>query len=319
MYQSRKCIRSIELDEMMWKMSGRITIRRHNIENACSSRLCALCSIISLTNIFVLSLEPNLKQKKNVAMTTCSMSMPYARVVHNHIAYLSRRNIFVFDFYQFVGNPSLSVSGSDHFQMRTRKTNTYNGQQWPMSKLSMPKNILHRKRFSRHANRDGTTDTLNCPRMTDWMQFLHSSMNSCWKKSTFSCQFSYIFYVYFPAMSAIHDVTRNISLNRLHKQGPIYKVCSKRPVLNGQPFAKGVVIRTLIKKPRKPNSGNRKCVLVRLSFGKEMVAYVPGVGHNLQEHNTVLVRVGNLRDTPGVKIKCVRGAYDLPHVIKRTT
>lgn len=54
----------------------------------------------------------------------------------------------------------------------------------------------------------------------------------------------------------------------------------------------GVVLKTLIKKPKKPNSANRKCVLVRLSNGKEMVAYVPGIGHNLQEHNIVLVKNG---------------------------
>ncbi|KAJ8719929.1 hypothetical protein PYW07_011972 [Mythimna separata] len=58
-------------------------------------------------------------------------------------------------------------------------------------------------------------------------------------------------------------------------------------------------------------------VLVRLSTGKEMVAYVPGIGHNLQEHNLVLVRVGRLKDCPGVKLKCVRGKYDLPQVIKQ--
>lgn len=98
---------------------------------------------------------------------------------------------------------------------------------------------------------------------------------------------------------------------------PYVKNKTKKVILGGQPFAKGVVLKTLVKKPRKPNSANRKCVLVRLSIGKEMVAYVPGEGHNLQEHNVVLCRVGRLRDTPGVKIKCVRGVYDLPHVVKR--
>lgn len=105
----------------------------------------------------------------------------------------------------------------------------------------------------------------------------------------------------------------------MHKTGPIIKHRKNPQVLNGKPFAKGVVIKTLIKKPRKPNSANRKCVLLRLSTGKEMTAYVPGEGHNLQEHNTVLVRVARLRDTPGVKLKCIRGAYDLPHVLKRTS
>ncbi|KAJ8719941.1 hypothetical protein PYW07_011984 [Mythimna separata] len=79
----------------------------------------------------------------------------------------------------------------------------------------------------------------------------------------------------------------------------------------------GVESKTVIKKPKKPNSASRACVLVRLSSGKEMVAYVPGIGHNLQEHNIVLVRVGRLKDCPGVKLKCVRGKCDLPQVIKQ--
>ncbi|CAG0883408.1 unnamed protein product [Darwinula stevensoni] len=91
----------------------------------------------------------------------------------------------------------------------------------------------------------------------------------------------------------------------------------KNPLGKGIPFCKGIILKTLIKKPKKPNSANRKCVLVKLSNGKEMLAHVPGEGHNLQEHNIVLVRVGRLQDVPGVKLKCVRGAYDLPHVVKK--
>eukprot|EP00088_Acartia_fossae_P061025 TRINITY_DN73251_c0_g1_i1.p1 TRINITY_DN73251_c0_g1~~TRINITY_DN73251_c0_g1_i1.p1 ORF type:complete len:184 (-),score=23.38 TRINITY_DN73251_c0_g1_i1:171-722(-) len=93
----------------------------------------------------------------------------------------------------------------------------------------------------------------------------------------------------------------------------------KNPLGQNQPFAKGIVLRTLVKKPKKPNSANRKCVLVRLPSGKEMTAYVPGEGHNLQEHNQVLVKVARLRDTPGVKLKCVRGKYDLLPVVKKST
>merc|ERR1712179_144338 len=104
-----------------------------------------------------------------------------------------------------------------------------------------------------------------------------------------------------------------------HRKGPHRKVrVNKNPLGPGVPFAKGIVIKPVIKKPKKPNSANRKCVRVKLSSGKELTAYVPGEGHNLQEHNVVLVRVGNLRDVPGVKTKCVRGKYDLPHVVKKT-
>lgn len=105
-------------------------------------------------------------------------------------------------------------------------------------------------------------------------------------------------------------------LQRMHEK-PYIKIKKNKQVLNGQPLAKGVVLKTLVKKPRKPNSANRKCVLLKLSIGKEMVAYVPGEGHNLQEHNVVLVKIARLRDTPGVKLKCIRGAYDLPHVVKK--
>uniref|UniRef100_A0A1B6BYG8 Small ribosomal subunit protein uS12m n=1 Tax=Clastoptera arizonana TaxID=38151 RepID=A0A1B6BYG8_9HEMI len=108
------------------------------------------------------------------------------------------------------------------------------------------------------------------------------------------------------------------SLAQMHKTGPHKKHRPNKNPLDGKPFAKGVVLKTLIKKPKKPNSANRKCVLVRLSTGKEMTAYIPGEGHNLQEHNVVLCRVGRLQDVPGVKIKCVRGKFDLSHVIKKT-
>ncbi|XP_028039597.1 40S ribosomal protein S12, mitochondrial [Bombyx mandarina] len=107
------------------------------------------------------------------------------------------------------------------------------------------------------------------------------------------------------------------SLAQMHRTGPHIKKRKSRNPLNGNPFAKGVVLKTVIKKPKKPNSANRKCVLVRLSNGKEMVSYIPGIGHNLQEHNVVLVRVGRLKDCPGVKLKCVRGKHDLSHVIKQ--
>ena len=103
----------------------------------------------------------------------------------------------------------------------------------------------------------------------------------------------------------------------MHKTGPVKKDRNRREPFDGKPQMKGVVLKTLIKKPKKPNSANRKCVLVRLTNGREMIAYVPGEGHNLQEHNIVLCEVHRLRDVPGVKIRCIRGKYDLGHVIKK--
>ncbi|KAK6181563.1 hypothetical protein SNE40_009392 [Patella caerulea] len=107
------------------------------------------------------------------------------------------------------------------------------------------------------------------------------------------------------------------TLNQIHRAGPPkFKTPLKRGVLDGRPFLRGVVLKTMIKKPVKPNSANRKCVRVKLSNGKEATAYVPGEGHNLQEHSIVLVRGGRTQDLPGVKLKCVRGKYDLAHVKK---
>ena len=108
------------------------------------------------------------------------------------------------------------------------------------------------------------------------------------------------------------------SLAAMHRSGPRLKSKpKKRGVLDGNPQLRGVVLKTVIRKPKKPNSANRKCVLLRLSNGMEATAYIPGEGHNLQEHHIVLVRGGRLQDVPGVKIKCVRGKYDLAHVKKK--
>ena len=108
------------------------------------------------------------------------------------------------------------------------------------------------------------------------------------------------------------------SLNQMHRMGTFVKIKKKKRsiALEGSPFKKGVVLKTLIKKPKKPNSANRKCVRVRLTNGREITAYVPGEGHNLQEHSIVLIGGGRLQDTPGVKLTCVRGKYDLAHVKK---
>ncbi|PBC29869.1 small ribosomal subunit protein uS12m [Apis cerana] len=119
-------------------------------------------------------------------------------------------------------------------------------------------------------------------------------------------------------MQGFMQIRLGTTLKRLHEKGAYKKSRKKKNPLNGKPFAKGVVIKTVIRKPKKPNSANRKCVLVRLSTGREMVAFVPGEGHNLQEHNIVLCQPGRVKDTPGVKIRCVRGKFDLPHVMKKT-
>lgn len=108
------------------------------------------------------------------------------------------------------------------------------------------------------------------------------------------------------------------TLNQMHRTGPFKwkKKTVKATVLEGNPQKKGVILKVMVKKPKKPNSANRKCCRVRLSNNKECVAYIPGEGHQLQEHNIVLVEGGRLQDVIGVKVKCVRGKYDLGHVKK---
>lgn len=83
------------------------------------------------------------------------------------------------------------------------------------------------------------------------------------------------------------------------------------PALVDRPEMKGVCLRVGTTKPKKPNSGERKVARVRLSSGKVITAYIPGEGHNVQQHSVVLVRGGRSQDCPGVKYHLVRGAFDL--------
>ncbi|HOX08911.1 MAG TPA: 30S ribosomal protein S12 [Planctomycetota bacterium] len=92
---------------------------------------------------------------------------------------------------------------------------------------------------------------------------------------------------------------------------------SKSPVLERNPFKKGVCLAVKTMTPKKPNSALRKIARVRLSNGKEVTVYIPGEGHNLQEHSIVLVRGGRVRDLPGVRYHIVRGVYDAMGVADR--
>jgi len=85
---------------------------------------------------------------------------------------------------------------------------------------------------------------------------------------------------------------------------------SKAPVLGQCPQRRGVCLQVKTMTPKKPNSALRKIARVRLSNGKEVTVYIPGEGHNLQEHSIVLVRGGRVRDLPGVRYQIVRGALD---------
>ena len=91
----------------------------------------------------------------------------------------------------------------------------------------------------------------------------------------------------------------------------------KTPALKGSPQRRGVCTRVYTHTPKKPNSALRKVARVRLTSGIEVTAYIPGEGHNLQEHSFVLVRGGRVKDLPGVRYKVIRGSLDASGVSAR--
>jgi len=91
----------------------------------------------------------------------------------------------------------------------------------------------------------------------------------------------------------------------------------KTPALQENPLRRGVCIRVYTTTPKKPNSALRKVARVRLTNGHEVTAYIPGIGHNLQEHSIVLVRGGRVKDLPGVRYKVIRGTLDAAGVDDR--
>jgi len=92
----------------------------------------------------------------------------------------------------------------------------------------------------------------------------------------------------------------------------------KRTALKkGSPFKRGVCVKVTTTTPKKPNSALRKIARVRLSNGMEVTAYIPGIGHNLQEHSVVLIRGGRVKDLPGVRYHIVRGVYDTQGTAER--
>jgi len=97
-----------------------------------------------------------------------------------------------------------------------------------------------------------------------------------------------------PALQSVND-----TLHRIKSELP-----------KGAPFKRGVCVKVTTTTPKKPNSALRKIARVRLSNGQEVTAYIPGIGHNLQEHSIVMIRGGKVKDLPGVRYHIVRGIYD---------
>ncbi len=101
------------------------------------------------------------------------------------------------------------------------------------------------------------------------------------------------------------------TINQLVRKGrKKSKTKSKSPVLGGSPQKRGVCLQVKTMTPKKPNSALRKVARTRLSNGKEVTVYIPGEGHNLQEHSIVLIRGGRVRDLPGVRYHVLRGVLD---------
>ena len=103
-------------------------------------------------------------------------------------------------------------------------------------------------------------------------------------------------------MPTIHQLVRK------GREKVVYK--TKAPALQGSPQKRGVCVRVYTQTPKKPNSALRKVARVRLTNGIEVTTYIPGVGHNLQEHSIVLIRGGRVKDLPGVRYHIVRGTLD---------
>jgi len=99
------------------------------------------------------------------------------------------------------------------------------------------------------------------------------------------------------------------TLDTLHRR--------RKDLPKGSPFKRGVCLKVTTTTPKKPNSALRKIARVRLSNGAEVTAYIPGMGHNLQEHSIVLVKGGRTKDLPGVRYKVIRGVYDAQGVESR--
>jgi small subunit ribosomal protein S12 len=112
-----------------------------------------------------------------------------------------------------------------------------------------------------------------------------------------------------PKVRRQKSLALHVGLDTLHRK--------KKESAVGAPFKQGVCLKVTTTTPKKPNSALRKIARVRLSNGMEVTSYIPGMGHNLQEHSIVLVKGGKTKDLPGVRYKIIRGVYDTAGVEAR--
>jgi small subunit ribosomal protein S12 len=123
-------------------------------------------------------------------------------------------------------------------------------------------------------------------------------------------------------MPTIRQLIKNGRSKRAHKSkspamGLYFNTIRNKPVYSSSPFKRGVCLKVFTTTPKKPNSALRKVARVRLTNGMEVTAYIPGEGHNLQEHSVVMIRGGRVKDLPGVRYHVVRGRLDATGVEKR--
>ncbi len=110
---------------------------------------------------------------------------------------------------------------------------------------------------------------------------------------------------------------RTVSKDKTPALGRYFNYLQNRPVQSPSPFKRGVCLKVFTTTPKKPNSALRKVARVRLTNGMEVTAYIPGEGHNLQEHSVVMIRGGRVKDLPGVRYHIVRGVLDTGGVVNR--
>ena len=123
-------------------------------------------------------------------------------------------------------------------------------------------------------------------------------------------------------MPTFNQLVRNERKTKVYKsKTPVlqhgYNTLTKRPTDQSSPQKRGVCTKVTTTNPKKPNSAMRKIARVRLTNGMEVTTYIPGIGHNLQEHSVVLIRGGRVRDLPGVRYHVIRGTLDTQGVANR--
>ena len=123
-------------------------------------------------------------------------------------------------------------------------------------------------------------------------------------------------------MPTIHQLIKKPRTNKKKVKKTValqrgFNVLQNKPSFYSSPFKRGVCVKVFTQTPKKPNSALRKVARVKLSNGMEVTAYIPGEGHNLQEHSVVLIRGGRVKDLPGVRYHIVRGVLDTQGVEKR--